>query len=320
MLNFKILISISFAIITLLYQGVAVAAVENSESTDNKPITEPLLIDHLLDIAGIGQSALSVPTDVSVHNTQVRVVDGGNHRIMVFNTEGGFLFSIGKKGSLEGEFLDPVGIGSDQSGRIYVADTGNHRIQMFDDRGRFLLMFPVISDEQQIRPIDVAVDQELGAIYVSGNNNHKIMMFNINGQMVREWGINGAEKGEFRFPATIDLLSDGRIGVVDILNTRVQVFESSGEFSIQIGDWGVLPGSFFRPKGVAIDEQDRIYVSDSYMNVVQAFSDSGRLLYVLRVSDPEYALTTPTGLDIFENRLYVVEMMMNKVSVFKVDN
>jgi hypothetical protein len=38
----------------------------------------------------------------------------------------------GAKGSLEGQFAKPVGIGFDQRVSVYVADTDNHRVQKFD--------------------------------------------------------------------------------------------------------------------------------------------------------------------------------------------
>jgi DNA-binding beta-propeller fold protein YncE len=277
-------------------------------------------VAHVMDITGSVSARLSLPTDVAVSHDRICVVDGGNHRVAVFNIEGTFLFNIGSQGSAQGQFLRPVGLGTDEDGRIYVADTGNHRIQIFNLYGKFLAEFPVISNQRLIRPIDVAVNQDLGFVYVTGNNNHKLMVFGVNGRLIREWGGNGAEKGEFRYPATLVVMPDNRISVVDVLNTRVQVFRDNGEFSIQVGEWGVLPGQLFRPKGIATDGQGRFYVSDSYMNVVQVYSDIGQFLYYLKVSDSTYRMRTPTGMTIAGDRLYIAELLANKVSVFKLDD
>lgn len=277
-------------------------------------------ITHIMDITGSRSAALSLPTDVSVSHGRICVVDGGNHRVAIFNIKGTFLFHIGRQGSAQGEFLSPVGVTIDEAGRVYVADTGNHRIQIFNLYGKFLAEFPVISNERLIRPIDVAVDQKLGIVYVTGNNNHKVMAFGVNGRLIHEWGGNGAKRGEFRYPATLIVLPNSRIGVVDVLNTRVQIFRENGEFSIQIGEWGVLPGQFFRPKGIAVDLQGRFYISDSYMNVVQVFSGIGQFLYYLKVADSDYQMSTPTGMTVAEDRLYIAELLANKVSVFKLGN
>jgi hypothetical protein len=108
--------------------------------------------------------------------------------------------------------------------------------------------------------------------------------------------------------------------VVDVLNTRVQVFRENGEFSIQVGEWGVLPGQLFRPKGIATDRQGRFYISDSYMNLVQVYSDIGQFLYYLKVADSAHQMNTPTGMTIADDRLYIAELLANKVSVFKLDD
>src|SRR5206468_3914626 len=55
-------------------------------------------------------------------NGNVIVVDSGNNRLQVFNSEGKFLAKCGKAGSGDGEFNQPWGITLDQAGNIYVAD------------------------------------------------------------------------------------------------------------------------------------------------------------------------------------------------------
>ena len=264
-----------------------------------------------------GQQALSLPSDVAVDNRQVYVVDGGNHRVVVFDRNGKYRFAIGEKGSGAGQFLDPVGITAGVDDRIHVADTGNHRVQTFDADGKYIDSFQILREDKPIRPIDVAESADGGELYVTGNNNHKVMVFSPDGRFLREWGGGGLNPGEFRYPGTIVLLRDARIAVVDILNTRVQVFERSGNFSIEIGQWGVLPGNLFRPKGVAIDSAGRLYVSDSYMNLVEVYSDTGQFLYVLRMPGAPHRIETPTGLAVDDdNHLYIAEMSENRVSVF----
>lgn len=281
---------------------------------------EPGSVSYVFDIVGREDSPLSLPTDVTVTPNYIVVVDSGNDRLVFFSKNGNYLFDVGKYGSLPGEFNAPVGIGSDKNGNIFVADTGNHRIQIFNLRGKFKISFPVVDDGEPIRPIDVTADSKSGLIFVTGNNNHKVMVYGIRGTLLNAWGGNGAEEGEFRYPATISLMSDNRVAVVDVLNTRVQVFKQDGEHSIQIGAWGVLPGQLFRPKGVAVDREHNVYISDSYLNVVQVFSDEGRFLHVLDFSSTDRPLETPTGIAVSEDHLYVVEMMANRVSVHRIGN
>jgi tripartite motif-containing protein 71 len=237
-----------------------------------------------------------------------------------FSKKGNYLFTVGKKGSAEGSFNAPVGIGSDEKGNILVADTNNHRIQIFNREGKFKTSFQIEENGELIRPIDVVADSMSELIFVTGNNNHKVMVYGKNGNLLKVWGGNGAEDGEFRYPATIALMPNNRLGVVDVMNTRLQVFTQGGDHVIHIGGWGVLAGQLFRPKGVAVDSKHNVYLSDSYLNVVQVFSDEGKFLHVLEFSSTGRTLDTPTGLAVSEDRLYVVEMMANRVSAFRIDS
>jgi DNA-binding beta-propeller fold protein YncE len=274
-------------------------------------------IKFIRDITGAAAGPLSLPSDVAVNKQHVYIVDGGNHRVVVFDHEGKYLFAIGGKGESAGQFHSPVGIDVGEDGRIYVADKDNHRIQIFSKDGKYLNSFQIKSKGTLVRPIDVAVGPEGKEIYVTGNNNHKVMVLSEDGQLKREWGGSGQNSGEFRYPGTIAFLQDARLAVVDILNTRIQIFEQSGEFSIEVGEWGVLPGQLFRPKGVAVDSKGYLYVSDSYMNLIQVFSDTGRFVHLLKISEITRTMETPAGIAISnDQRLYVAEMLQNKVSVF----
>jgi DNA-binding beta-propeller fold protein YncE len=71
---------------------------------------------------------------------------------------------------------------------------------------------------------------------------------------------------------------------------------------------------------VALDDKGNIYVSDSYLGVIQVFSNDTRLRYVLSDNEKPYTFTSPTGITIDKkNRLYVCEMLKNKVSVFQLE-
>jgi tripartite motif-containing protein 71 len=278
-----------------------------------------LNVRHVMTLGGANESLLSLPTDVAVSRKRILVVDGGNHRIAVFNLKGRLLSTIGEKGSEPGNFLDPVGIGTDKRGRILVADKGNHRIQIFNHKGRFLSAFAVTSGGKPIRPIDVAYDAGARLFYVTGNTNHRVMVFDVKGRLVNEWGGSGAEESEFNFPATLTLLPGSRIGVVDVLNTRVQLFDLTGKYQSQFGDFGTLPGRFFRPKGIGVDEDGRIFVSDSYMGVIQVFSEAGEFQSQFGAQNSSTKLVTPTGITVSGDRIFVTEMIANRVTVYELD-
>lgn len=270
-------------------------------------------ISHVGDITG-----LVLPSDVVVVNKRIYVVDGGNHRVAVFNSAARYLFSFGRQGKADGKFDGPVGIGADANGKIYVADRGNHRIQVFDLKGKYIRSIATMLGDEAVRPIDVAVTPDGSRLFVTGNNSHSVLVFNREGKLLQNWGGSGSERGDFRYPATIAITADKRVAVVDVFNTRVQLFDQNGNFVISIGDWGVLSGQLVRPKGIVVDQQGRYLVSDSYMELVQVFDDAGRFLYVLGKNGTPLKMTSPAGMAIDDNgRLYVAEMLDNKVSIFE---
>ncbi|MBI5408486.1 MAG: NHL repeat-containing protein [Nitrospirae bacterium] len=262
------------------------------------------------------------PSDLAVApNGDIYIVDGVNNRIDVVDGNGGWKFDFGTEGVEKGQFNRPLGIDISDSGSVFIADTGNHRIQVFDLKGNFLNMFAVKTGSAQTKsdPVDVAASKIKNYLYVSDNDNHKIRVYSQNGAFEFEWGKFGEESGEFRYPGIMTINQFNEALVVDVLNTRVQKFDPFGKYISTIGAWGVLPGRFFRPKGVAVDKQNRVFISDSYMGVIQVFTDLGRFLGVVCENNEKKVFNTPVGLVIDKNnRLLVVEMRSNKVTVVKI--
>ena len=179
------------------------------------------------------------------------VADTLNHRIQVFNREGGFLAKWGRQGRNEGEFDMPWGIDVDGQGNVYVADWSNHRMQKFAPDGQFLMRVGSLgSGEGQLdHPSSVAVDKE-GIIYVADWGNERLQIFDPDGEFlagmagdatVSQWGkkkldanremwqqrtiAKGLEREKlFLAPIAVDVDDTGRIFVVDPGRDRIQVY------------------------------------------------------------------------------------------------
>jgi len=79
-----------------------------------------------------GEGKLVRPWGVAVDDSHIIVAECGNHRIFVFKKDGTALWTFGSRGSEEGQFIGPLGVGIDFKGRIVVADNYNHRLQILD--------------------------------------------------------------------------------------------------------------------------------------------------------------------------------------------
>lgn len=266
------------------------------------------------------------PSDVAVSKTgRIYVLDGVNNKIKVFGPDGAPIFSFGSEGKEDGGLMYPLGLDVDDSGTLYIADSGNHRVQVFDPDGHFMTSISLPEDgEKPADPTDVAVDDQRNRLYVVDNDNHCIHLYDLlTGKRIKTIGQPGEQELMFRYPFFAALNKDQYLYVVDVINTRVQVINPDGLFVTYIGGWGVEKGQFFRPKGVAVDGDDKIYVSDSYMGVIQVFDTWGEFRGVLGNIDQKTItkFKTPVGLYIDNrNRLYVVEMLAEKISVYQIES
>ena len=277
-------------------------------------------VKHLFDIS----HRFNYPSDVAVSKEgRIHIVDGVNNTVKIFNYDGVYFSSFGRAGSNDGELQQPLGIDIDAFGRIYIADAGNHRVQIFNADGEFMAQIPIpATDRHAGDPTDVVVDVGGNRCYVVDNDNHRVLAFNLtNSKLINAYGKPGTANLEFKYPFMITLDKNRSLYIVDVTNTRVQVLNPSGLFVGNIGGWGVEKGEFFRPKGVAVDKDNRVFVSDSYMGVIQVFKPTGEFHAV--VGDPSNhavkKFKTPVGLFIdHNNRLYVVEMIANRVGVYSI--
>jgi DNA-binding beta-propeller fold protein YncE len=259
---------------------------------------------------------LAMPSDVAFdRDGQTYIVDSGNHQIAVFGATGLKTLTLGMMGEEEGQLMNPLGIGISRKDEAYVADKGNNRIVMFDSRGRARKHFEIQADGEDVVPIDIAVGPKGRELFITDNANHRVVVTNARGEFLRAWGSEGADDGQFRFPATIDIDGAGNVYVVDVLNARVQKFDPAGTHLLTIGQLGGKAGTFYRPKGVAVDEAGNIYVSDSFLGAVQVFTPDGEFHYVINDNGETRVFETPVGLAAGGGKLYVTEMLPGRVSI-----
>ena len=252
---------------------------------------------------------------------EVYVTDGGNNRIQVFSSDGGFLRKWGTEGSDDGQLQGPAGIAVGATGEIYVVDTQNNRVQVFSRSGGFLRLWGTEgSGEGQFDfPSDVAVDA-LGEIYVTDWDNNRVQVFSREGTFLRQWGTEGSGDGEFRNPDGVAVDGKGRVHVTDKNNQRVQVFSASGEF---LGKWdssGSGEGQFISPHGINVDGSGNVYVADLGSNRVQVFGSDGTFLGGWGTEgkgDGEFR--NPHGIVVDgSGTVYVTDLTNNRVQMFAV--
>jgi DNA-binding beta-propeller fold protein YncE len=168
------------------------------------------------------------PTGMVVNEEKgwLYVSDTQHHIIKVFDREGRPLFTIGKRGSENGEFNFPSYLALDRSGRLYVVDSFNFRIQIFDSEGKYLNKFGRLGDVSGSfsRPGGIGLDSE-GHVYVADSAFNNFQIFDSNGKLLLWIGNAGTKPGEFSMPLGLFIDSSDKIYVSDTFNKRVQVFQ-----------------------------------------------------------------------------------------------
>jgi sugar lactone lactonase YvrE len=282
----------------------------------------------------------SEPLGVAVGpNGHIYISDRFNHRVQVFNSNGGFITKWGKNGGaggyfnfgwLPGEFIIPSQIAIDAYGKVYVADAGNARIQVFDANGVFIKTFGSfgIGNGQLISPIGVAVDI-FGNIFVSDYGNNRIQKFDANGNYLLQWGSKGLGDGQFREPMELAVDAVGNVYVADRANGRVQKFTNQGVFLAKWGtnhgvpnsdvllNWGKGNGEFFLPNGIRV-AGPYVYVSDSSNNRMQKFTLFGTFITKWATfGDQPGNEFSPAGIgvDLLGN-VYSADLLLNRIQKF----
>lgn len=173
-----------------------------------------------------GLDTLTRPVGITyvAQRDRLYVVDGGAHRVVVFDPAGTVVQILGERGTAPGQFNFPTHITS-RGDRLLVADSGNSRIQLLDLDGRPLSTIGSRGDGagDLSLPKGVAFDSA-GRIYVVDAHFENVQIFDETGQLLLAIGREGNRLGQFALPAGLAIDRSDRIWVADSGNRRLQVF------------------------------------------------------------------------------------------------
>lgn len=130
---------------------------------------------------GDGPGEFNLPRDAAVGaDGMVYVVDGGNFRVQVFDSDGKFVKTFGAVGRQGGQFSRPKEIAADTQGNLYVADTAFGNFQIFDRSGVLLLDVGSRGNSDApakfMLPSGIAVDLD-GRVYMVDQYFRKVDVF-----------------------------------------------------------------------------------------------------------------------------------------------
>jgi len=187
------------------------------------------------------QTLLNNPADIAVDSNpdpvtgergSAYIADGyGNHRIVVFNSQGKYLRQWGSAGSGPGQFVPKGGghphcvvLGND--GLVYACDRGNNRIQVFDRTGNLRRIIAVDPPDQmkstnRVCDLVFSPDDKQTFIYITDLGSARIWIVEReSGRLVGGVGRAGHMAGELTFPHTVVADSRGNLYVSETIGGR----------------------------------------------------------------------------------------------------
>ena len=170
---------------------------------------------------GYQLNLFNAPSDVALDSKgNIYVADGGNYRIVKFDSHGAKISSWGTKGKRHGEFDFPHSLVIDEHDTLYVTDRQNGRIQLFDTQGEFKQSWDKVGYPYEIEQL--SADRFVISDARSGN----IVILDERGNPLSKHGRWGKKLAQFGFPHGLAIDKKGDIFVGELLNWRVQALRN----------------------------------------------------------------------------------------------
>jgi DNA-binding beta-propeller fold protein YncE len=123
-------------------------------------------------------------------------------------------------------------------------------------------------------------------------------------------------------PSDVAVDRDGRIYVVDGVNSKIRIFDQAGQPLSSFGGPGANSGQLRYPLGIDLDDAGNIYVADSGNHRVQIFSPQGDFTAKIDLPPGSKKPADPTdvAVDNARKRCYVVDNDNHRIMVYDLAN
>jgi DNA-binding beta-propeller fold protein YncE len=123
---------------------------------------------------------------------KIYVAESGKSRLLVVDTTGARIDSMGNLGFGDYQLDQPVDIDATNGLKIYIADQGNRRIQVYDRRLQYLTTIQPLSSstEQPYEPLKMASNTFQEVFFFNGTTRH-VVKINERGEEANAFGLNG---------------------------------------------------------------------------------------------------------------------------------
>ena len=236
--------------------------------------------------------------DIAIDDeSNVFVVDRGNHRVQKFTNEGAFLGKFGSSGSGASNFNQPNGIEIAPDGTILIADRNNARVSIWTDTNNVFANSTTFGSSGtgngQFNATSGAVAlafDPLGDLWVVDRGHHRVQKFDGPAlaasvpylTQLGKTGDPGTADDQFDTPAGVGVDATGNIYVVDRNNERIMKFDSDLNFLLKWGSLGTGASQFAgnAVEDLAFDSEGNIWVVDRGNDRIMKFDANGNTVNI----------------------------------------
>ena len=230
---------------------------------------------HILSIYGYRADRLARPTEVAVDSAKnIYVADTNNHRILVFDENGGYVRQFGRSGDEKGEIKYPSGIAVDKKKNVFVLSRRQNKMVIYNPKGK------VIWEAMIPAPLTATIVDE--RIYVATDRG--VMIGTTKGLMLSNFGKRGSAEGDVDHPTGIAVDDKGHVYVADSMNYRVQAFDKDGKSLWVVGKAPAKRSSgelkddsrtFALPAGLTLGGDGNLYMVDAQTGEIVVLTTKG---------------------------------------------
>jgi tripartite motif-containing protein 71 len=270
----------------------------------------------------VAPGTLANPRGVAVRGSRMAVADDQHHRIVVFDTGGHVLRTVGTgPGTMPGQLNFPYGVGFDPQGRLFVADDLNHRVVRYSSGPNYPYKARWGSygtaPGQLAYPRGLALDGG-GNVYVANTGDDRIDVFDRGGRLLRSFGSSGRAVGQFDEPLGVASDASGIRAVTDAVNGRVELLNPDGTIATVWGSPNPGPTILPNPVATAFDAAGNLYVLDRRRDRIVVFA-RGTGVPTRTIGLPGSGpgqLLDPTALSIAGGTISVADSGNGRVALF----
>lgn len=195
---------------------------------------------------------------------RVAIVDLGNHRVVVLNSQLEYVLEFGGHSTDDnptGTFEYPWGVAVGAGGEYYVTDPSNHRVQAFNAAGQFLWTFGADTTGRAPAPGELSAPSAIaldgvGRLLVADTDRSRVLRIDL----ATDIGAGST------FPSCADLaqLQPGH-------QCRIATSDGHHYGALVLGSYGWGEDQFAFAQGVAADLLGRVAVVDTDQHAVKVF-------------------------------------------------